>query len=64
MEPGTKVIIRQNPHHHGAEDIVGAVVSYRSREGFGGCDMLISGTCTQRLASNTPCPFARFVWKQ
>ena len=21
MDPGTKVIIRQNPHHHGAEDI-------------------------------------------
>ena len=40
MDPGTKMIIRQNPHHHGAEDIVGTVVSYRSREGFGGCDMV------------------------
>ena len=40
MDPGTKVIIRQNPHHHGAGDIVGTVVSYRSREGFSGCDMV------------------------
>jgi len=35
MEPGTKVIIRRNPHHHRAEDIVGTVIVYRPKEGFG-----------------------------
>ena len=40
MDPGTKVIIRQNSYHHGAEDIVGAVVSCRSKEGLGGCDIV------------------------
>lgn len=39
MEPGTKVIIRQNPHH-GAEKVVGTIVSYWSSAGFGGCDMV------------------------
>jgi hypothetical protein len=40
MEPGTKVIIRQNPHHPGAENIVGTVIVFRPGEGFGGCDLV------------------------
>ena len=40
MEPGTKVIIRQNPHHPGAVDIVGTVAGFRPREGFGGADLI------------------------
>ena len=40
MKPGDKVIIRQNPHHPGAEDIVGTVVVFRPGEGFGGCDLV------------------------
>jgi len=40
MEPGTKVIIRQNSHHLGAENIVGTVIVFRPGEGFGGCDLV------------------------
>lgn len=40
MDPGTKVIIRQNPHHPGAEDIVGTVIVYRPKEGFGNSDLV------------------------
>jgi len=40
MKPGDKVIIRQNPHHPGAEDIVGTVVVFRPGEGFAGSDLV------------------------
>lgn len=40
MKPGDKVIIRQNLHHTGAEDIIGTVVAFRPGEGFGGCDLV------------------------
>jgi len=40
MEPGTKVIIRHNPHHPGAVDIVGIVIGCRPGEGFGGVDLV------------------------
>jgi len=40
MEPGQKVIIRQNPHHPGAENIVGTVTVFRPKEGFVGCDLV------------------------
>jgi hypothetical protein len=40
MEPGQKVIIRQNPHHPGAENIVGTVTVFRPGEGFAGCDLV------------------------
>jgi len=40
MEPGQKVIIRQNPHHPGAENIVGTVTVFRPEEGFAGCDLV------------------------
>jgi hypothetical protein len=40
MEPGTKVIIRQNPHHPGAVDIVGIVTGFRPGEGLGGADLV------------------------
>jgi hypothetical protein len=40
MEPGTKVIIRQNPHHPGAVDIVGTIASFRPGEGFGGAALV------------------------
>ena len=40
MEPATKVIIRQNPHHPGAIDIVGTVTGFRPGEGFGGSDLI------------------------
>ena len=40
MRPGSKVIIRHNPHHAGAEDIIGEVVAYRRGEGFFGCDIV------------------------
>ncbi|RLB93275.1 MAG: hypothetical protein DRH50_08205 [Deltaproteobacteria bacterium] len=40
MEPGTKVIIRQNPHHPIAVDIVGIVIRFRPGKGFGGTDLV------------------------
>ena len=40
MEPGTKVIIRQNPHHPGGIDIVGTVTDFRPGEGCGGSDLI------------------------
>ena len=40
METATKVIIRQNPHHPGAVDIVGTVAGFRPGEGFGGADLV------------------------
>ena len=40
LKPGDKVIIRQNPHHPGAEGIVGTVLVFRLREGFGESDLV------------------------
>ena len=40
MEKGDKVIIKFNPHHKGAEQIIGTVKSYRPGAGFGGCDLV------------------------
>jgi len=39
MQPGDKVIIRLNPHHPDAVDIVGTVIVFRPGAGFGGCDL-------------------------
>lgn len=40
LRSGHKVIIRQNPHHPGVDDIVGTVVVHRPGEGFCGCDLV------------------------
>jgi len=40
MEPGTKIIIRQNPHHINAENILGTVAQYRKGAGFMGVDLV------------------------
>jgi hypothetical protein len=40
LKPGERVLIRQNPHHPGAIDIVGTVVVFRPGEGFAGCDLV------------------------
>ena len=40
MKPGTRVIIRQNPHHPSVVDIIGTVVVFRPKEGFAGCDLV------------------------
>jgi len=39
MEIGTRVIIRQNPYHPWAENIVGTVVVFRPGDGFAGSDL-------------------------
>lgn len=39
MKVGDRVVIRHNPHHPGAEGVVGTVVDYRPGGGFGGCDL-------------------------
>ncbi|MGE4157698.1 MAG: hypothetical protein AB7F75_01220 [Planctomycetota bacterium] len=38
--PGDKVLIRLNPYHLGAKDIVGSVVCCRPGEGFAGSDLV------------------------
>ena len=38
--PGSKVLVRENPHHPAAVDIVGTAVAYRRRTGFAGCDLV------------------------
>ena len=40
MKPGSKVIIRWNPHNTQAENIIGTVIHFRPGEGFGGCDLV------------------------
>ena len=40
LKPGDKVLIRLNPHHAGAADIVGTVVEFRRGAGFGACDLV------------------------
>ena len=40
LAPGHRVIIVQNPHNPRAEYIVGTVMVYRARAGFGGCDLV------------------------
>lgn len=57
MEPGTRVIIRQNPHHPGAEDIVGTVVVFRPGEGFAGCDLVDIHYRTRRDGKGHTMPF-------
>lgn len=37
---GAKVILRSNPHHPAAANIVGTVVAYRNGAGFAGCDIV------------------------
>lgn len=38
--PGSRVVIRRNPHHPPAEDVVGRVVSLQEGAGFMGCDLV------------------------
>ena len=40
MRPGDKVLIRQNPHQPGVQDIIGTIVAFRAEEGFGGCNLV------------------------
>lgn len=40
LKSGDTVIIRQNPHHVDAVDIVGTVIVFRPREGFGESDLV------------------------
>ena len=40
MEPGDKVIIKQNPHHPWIRNIIGTVIVYRPGEGFLECDLV------------------------
>jgi len=58
LKPGDKVIIRRNPHHAGAEDIVGTVVRFRPGEGFGGCDLVDVRYADPRYGNNHAMPFA------
>jgi len=56
MEPGTKVIIRQNPHHPGAENIVGTVIVFRPGEKVSGAVTLSTfTTSTQGMVKDIPC---------
>jgi hypothetical protein len=39
FQPGSRVVIRHNPHHGDASDIVGEVVDFQPSAGFVGCDL-------------------------
>jgi hypothetical protein len=39
-ETGSRVVISHNPHHEGAEGIVGTVVDFQKGVGFMGCDIV------------------------
>lgn len=39
FQPGSRVVIRFNPHQEDASDIVGDVVDYKAGAGFMGCDL-------------------------
>jgi hypothetical protein len=39
IQPGSRVVIRFNPHHEGADDIVGEVTAFEAGAGFMGCDL-------------------------
>ena len=39
FEPGSRVVIRFNPHHEAANDVVGEVTEFKPKSGFMGCDM-------------------------
>ena len=39
FKPGSRVVIRFNPHHEGADGIMGEVTSFEAGTGFMGCDL-------------------------
>lgn len=40
MRPNDLIIIRRNPHHPGADGIVGTITACRPEEGHGGSDLI------------------------
>lgn len=40
LQPGDRVIIRQNPHDPRYENVVGTVIRFRLEAGFGGSDLV------------------------
>jgi hypothetical protein len=40
IKVGTQVLININPHHSGAENILGTITAARLGEGFAGCDLV------------------------
>lgn len=40
LQPGSRVIITQNPHDLREEGLVGTVICYRAEAGFAGCDLV------------------------
>ncbi len=40
MNIGDKIIIKFNPHHDGADQILGVVKGIHPRAGVGGCDLI------------------------
>lgn len=40
LQPGDRVIIRQNPHDPRCENVVGTVIRFRPGAGFGGSDLV------------------------
>jgi hypothetical protein len=40
IKVGTQVLINLNPHHSGAENILGIITTARLGEGFAGCDLV------------------------
>ena len=60
MKPGTRVVIKFNPHRAGDEDIVGTVVAFQPGAGFMGCDLVTVRYTSPRDGSEHELPFATY----
>ncbi len=58
--PGSKVVIRYNPHHEDAADIVATVVAFQQGVGFMGCDLAYVRYQHPRYGSMHELPFATY----
>ena len=60
FEPGSQVVIRFNPFHADAADIVGTVVDFRPGAGFMRCDLATVRYQHPRDGSEHELPFATY----
>ncbi len=58
--PGSKVVIRYNPHDEDASDIVGVVTRFEPGAGFMGCDLATVRYEIPRDGSEHELPFATY----
>lgn len=57
FQPGSRVVIRHNPHYSGAENIVGIVTEFFPEGGFMRCDLAYVRYTNPRDGSTHEMPF-------